>query len=82
MLEAAAGDRKATVAAAMAAVRLHFRPEFVNRIDDFIIFDALNVDQIRAIVRLQVWPRVHPSVFMQCIAPCDRHISSRPKTWW
>ncbi len=34
-------------------VRSHFRPEFVNRIDEFIIFDPLSQDQIAAIVRLQ-----------------------------
>lgn len=38
----------------MATVRSHFRPEFVNRIDEFIIFDPLEQDQIRAIVRMQV----------------------------
>ena len=29
------------------------RPEFINRIDDFIIFEGLGLEQIRAIVRLQ-----------------------------
>ena len=38
----------------MAVVRSHFRPEFINRIDDFIIFDMLRLEQIKAIVRLQV----------------------------
>ena len=28
------------------------RPEFINRLDDFIVFDPLNQDQIRQIVRL------------------------------
>lgn len=31
----------------MAAVRSHFRPEFVNRIDEFAIFDPLRKDQIK-----------------------------------
>lgn len=31
----------------------HFRPEFVNRIDEFIVFDALRQDQIEKIVGLQ-----------------------------
>jgi ATP-dependent Clp protease ATP-binding subunit ClpB len=35
-------------------VRTHFRPEFINRIDEFIIFDALGQEQIAQIVRLQV----------------------------
>lgn len=38
----------------MAAVRSHFRPEFVNRIDEFAIFDPLRKDQIKQIVRMQV----------------------------
>ncbi len=32
---------------------MHFRPEFINRIDEFIIFQGLKKDQIRSIVRLQ-----------------------------
>lgn len=45
----------------MAAVRSHFRPEFINRIDDFIIFDPLKLEQIKAIVRLQVSVAQPPS---------------------
>ncbi|KAG2501027.1 hypothetical protein HYH03_000847 [Edaphochlamys debaryana] len=37
----------------MAQVRTHFRPEFVNRIDEFIIFDPLRFEQIAEIVRQQ-----------------------------
>ena len=37
----------------MAAVRAHFRPEFVNRIDEFVLFDSLRKEQIKSIVRLQ-----------------------------
>ena len=35
-------------------VRVHFRPEFINRIDEFIIFQGLQKSQIRSIVDLQV----------------------------
>ncbi|HJT20334.1 MAG TPA: ATP-dependent Clp protease ATP-binding subunit [Nitrospira sp.] len=38
----------------MVVVRHHFRPEFLNRIDEIIIFDALDQEQIRQIVRLQL----------------------------
>lgn len=38
----------------MSAVRSHFRPEFVNRIDEFAIFDPLQKSQIKEIVRMQV----------------------------
>ena len=36
-------------------VRGHFRPEFINRIDEFIIFEPLQLQQIKRIVVLQVW---------------------------
>lgn len=49
--EASRSRRRESV---MAAVRAHFRPEFVNRIDEFAIFDPLRKDQIKEIVRMQV----------------------------
>ncbi len=36
------------------ALRMQFRPEFLNRIDDIIFFQALDVEQIKKIVDLQV----------------------------
>ena len=36
------------------ALRSHFRPEFLNRIDDTIIFHSLRRDELRQIVALQV----------------------------
>ena len=38
----------------MGAVRSHFRPEFVNRLDEIIIFHPLGQDHIREIVRIQI----------------------------
>jgi ATP-dependent Clp protease ATP-binding subunit ClpC len=38
----------------MDVVRGHFRPEFINRIDEIIIFHALQRGQIRDIVELQL----------------------------
>ena len=38
----------------MADVRSHFRPEFLNRIDETVIFDRLAADQLRAIVDIQL----------------------------
>jgi ATP-dependent Clp protease ATP-binding subunit ClpC len=38
----------------MEVLRGHFRPEFLNRIDEIIIFHALTRDQIRQIVNLQL----------------------------
>ena len=36
------------------ALRSHFRPEFLNRIDDTIIFHSLRRDELRQIISLQV----------------------------
>lgn len=38
----------------MDALRSHFRPEFLNRVDDLIIFHALNRSEMRQIVRIQL----------------------------
>lgn len=37
----------------LTQVRGHFRPEFVNRIDEFIIFEPLQLQEIKSIVKLQ-----------------------------
>ncbi|MDF1525458.1 MAG: ATP-dependent chaperone ClpB [bacterium] len=38
----------------LEALTAHFRPEFINRIDDVIIFHPLTREQLRAIVTIQV----------------------------
>ncbi|HEY2433446.1 MAG TPA: ATP-dependent chaperone ClpB [Vicinamibacterales bacterium] len=38
----------------MDALRTHFRPEFINRVDDIIVFHALTRDQMRHIVDIQL----------------------------
>jgi ATP-dependent Clp protease ATP-binding subunit ClpB len=38
----------------MEALRNHFRPEFLNRVDEILIFNSLGMDQIKDIVELQV----------------------------
>jgi ATP-dependent Clp protease ATP-binding subunit ClpB len=40
--------------AVMAEVRGHFRPEFVNRIDELVVFHALDDKQIGAIAKIQL----------------------------
>ncbi|MEQ9480256.1 MAG: ATP-dependent chaperone ClpB [Algiphilus sp.] len=40
-------------AAVMEVVRQHFRPEFINRIDESVVFHALDASQIRGIARIQ-----------------------------
>jgi ATP-dependent Clp protease ATP-binding subunit ClpB len=37
----------------MGHVRSHFRPEFINRLDEFIVFEPLSHSQIMEIVQLQ-----------------------------
>lgn len=39
---------------AMEALRAHFRPEFLNRIDETIIFDQLGADELKKIVDIQL----------------------------
>ena len=38
----------------LEALRAHFKPEFLNRVDDVIIFRALTVDHIKEIVEIQL----------------------------
>ena len=38
----------------MDAVRAHFRPEFLNRLDDMIVFDRLSREDMTGIVEIQV----------------------------
>jgi ATP-dependent Clp protease ATP-binding subunit ClpB len=38
----------------LEALRQHFRPEFLNRIDDIIIFDRLTEEELKKIVEIQL----------------------------
>jgi ATP-dependent Clp protease ATP-binding subunit ClpB len=38
----------------MDAVKAHFKPEFLNRVDELVIFHSLGLEQIKAIVEIQV----------------------------
>lgn len=40
-------------AAVMASVQSHFRPEFINRLDDIVVFHPLTSEHIRAIAKIQ-----------------------------
>ena len=55
-------EKKATDAKVMEALKSTFRPEFLNRIDDIIIFNKLSEENIRAIATLmlsEVGARIH-----------------------
>jgi ATP-dependent Clp protease ATP-binding subunit ClpB len=41
-------------AAVMGVVQAHFRPEFINRLDEIVVFRPLDKAQIRAIAKIQV----------------------------
>jgi ATP-dependent Clp protease ATP-binding subunit ClpB len=47
-------DDEAKRAAVMSAVQAAFKPEFLNRLDDVVLFDALGIDELTRIVDLQV----------------------------
>jgi ATP-dependent Clp protease ATP-binding subunit ClpB len=40
--------------AVMEIVGQHFRPEFINRLDELVVFHPLQKDQIRAIAGIQI----------------------------
>ena len=55
--------------AVMQVVSQHFRPEFINRVDEIVVFHSLGREQIRAIVDIQLGrlrqrlaERYHPPV--------------------
>ena len=48
------GDREAQRAAVMDAVSSHFRPEFINRIDEVVVFEPLGREQIAGIAEIQL----------------------------
>ena len=54
IFELAAKDPKKAREQAMAALRELFRPEFLNRIDDIVMFQPLGKDQIEHIIELQM----------------------------
>jgi len=54
ILELAATDREEMERRVNAALRDAFKPEFLNRVDETIIFNNLGRDEIKAIVEIQL----------------------------
>ncbi len=55
MIQQMAGnDYQVIKLAVMGEVRTHFRPEFVNRIDEIVVFHALDEANIKSIARIQL----------------------------
>ncbi|KPC55173.1 ATP-dependent chaperone ClpB [Amantichitinum ursilacus] len=50
----ASDDYQVVKLAVLAEVKTHFRPEFINRIDEVVVFHALDQSQIRNIARFQL----------------------------
>ena len=54
ILENSAGDWAAVEVQVMKSLQGHFKPEFLNRVDDIIVFRPLGMEQIEHIVELQL----------------------------
>lgn len=52
--DSAKGDYEALKQKVMAVVKDHFRPEFINRIDETVVFKPLGDAQMQAIARIQL----------------------------
>ena len=52
--EMANGEHNEIKREVMGAVADHFRPEFINRIDETVVFQPLDADQIRSIAEIQL----------------------------
>ena len=53
-IQAAEGDENQVREAVQQELRLHFKPEFLNRIDDVVIFQQLSREQIGKIIDVQL----------------------------
>jgi ATP-dependent Clp protease ATP-binding subunit ClpB len=49
-----AGNEEQMTERVLAAMKEHFRPEFINRVDDLVIFHPLGKEQIASIVNIQL----------------------------
>ena len=55
MIQQMAGDDYQVIKlAVMGEVKTHFRPEFINRIDEIVVFHALDEKNIKAIAKIQL----------------------------
>jgi ATP-dependent Clp protease ATP-binding subunit ClpB len=53
-IQAAEGDEKQVREAVLQELRLSFKPEFLNRIDDIVVFHQLTREQIGQIIDVQL----------------------------
>jgi ATP-dependent Clp protease ATP-binding subunit ClpB len=52
--EMSGSEYQAIKQAVMGEVKIHFRPEFINRIDEVVVFHALDEKHIKSIARIQL----------------------------
>ena len=53
-IQAAEGDEKQVREAVLQELRLNFKPEFLNRVDDIVVFHQLSREQISEIIDVQL----------------------------
>jgi ATP-dependent Clp protease ATP-binding subunit ClpB len=73
----AGGNVEGAAAEVQAALREHFRPEFLNRIDEVVAFSALNKGDMASIARMQL-QRLHAQLAAKRI---DLDISKEAVNW-
>jgi ATP-dependent Clp protease ATP-binding subunit ClpB len=54
IVEAASGNDEAIKKTVLSELSAHFRPEFLNRVDEIVVFRALTRDNLAAIVGIQL----------------------------
>src|SRR5512136_2922630 len=52
--EAGEADREGVRDRVLETMRMHFRPEFINRLDEVIVFNPLGMEEIKQIVDIQL----------------------------
>jgi ATP-dependent Clp protease ATP-binding subunit ClpC len=58
----------------MQLLKHHFRPEFLNRVDEVVVFHALGREQIRAIVELQLHRVAQTAAAQQVVVDFDQSL--------
>ncbi len=83
LMEGLAADGSITDAAraqVMQELRQHFRPEFLNRVDDTVLFKPLTLAEIKLIVRLmtdQLRQRLHARQITLTLSPAAEELVAR-----
>ena len=75
-IQAVSDDEKQVHEAVMQVLRDHFKPEFLNRIDDIVIFHRLSREQISQIIEVQL-ERLR-AMLRERFSPSKRVLLQRP----